>query len=302
MLQRLKRIARRVVYGRRAPVNDTQELTEPTGPQSDALEFMNSQRIAKNAESLIKRQVTKLDFNSSYLVIEGSAWFEKYPEKDAERIIKSLILINDQAEEIEIPLVNTTVERPGFPASGYHGDVNFSTISDGKPLIPGTYEIKLQLQQYLGNGWLIRRTSIGQIVDTHQDLNYTTKMTSYSAKSNKSYSLIFRYSLASQALKVTSYKLSDVNPLENEFTEDVGLDSAAMRAIKRRALKLWYRWYCLQPIHKKQISFVSDSRVTISGNFEFIYQELKRRNTDFKISFYLKPSIKTKNPGKRFER
>ncbi|KLD57173.1 hypothetical protein WP50_35755 [Lactiplantibacillus plantarum] len=111
---------------------------------------MNSQRIAKNAESLIKRQVTKLDFNSSYLVIEGSAWFEKYPEKDAERIIKSLILINDQAEEIEIPLVNTTVERPGFPASGYHGDVNFSTISDGKPLIPGTYEIKLQLQQYLG--------------------------------------------------------------------------------------------------------------------------------------------------------
>ena len=83
MLQRLKRIARRVVYGRRAPVSDTQELTEPTGPQSDALEFMNSQRIAKNAESLIKRQVTKLDFNSSYLVIEGSAWFEKYPEKDA---------------------------------------------------------------------------------------------------------------------------------------------------------------------------------------------------------------------------
>ena len=29
MLQRLKRIARRVVYGRRAPVSDTQELTEP---------------------------------------------------------------------------------------------------------------------------------------------------------------------------------------------------------------------------------------------------------------------------------
>lgn len=299
MLQRLKRIARRVVYGRRGPVQpQEQPTTESTELSRDALEFMNSQRIAKDAESLIKRQVTKLDFNSSFLVIEGAAWFEKYPEKDAERIVKSLILINDQGDEIAVPLVNTTVDRPDFPASGYHGEINFSTISDGKPLVPGTYEMKLQLEQYLGNGWLIRRTTIGQIVDIHQDLNYTTKMTSYSAKSNKSYSLIFRYSLASQALKVTSYKLSDVNPLENEFDDTVGLESAAMRAIKRRALKAWYRWYSLQPIHKKQISFVSDSRVTISGNFEFIYQELKRRNTDFKISFYLKPSIKTKKTWK----
>jgi len=298
MLQRLKRVARRIVYGRRVTPNAEQQDLVTDSSTNNALDFLNSPRIDHDAESLIKRKVTKLEFNSSYLAIEGAAWFEKYPEKDAERIVKSLVLISDSGAEIEIPLVNQKIDSQKYPVSGYRGDVNFSTISEGKPLVPGTYEIQLQLKQYLDKGWLIRRTTIGQIVGADQNLNYTTKMTSYSAKSNKSYSLTFRYSLASQALNVTSYKLSDVNPLENEFTDNTGLDSAMMRALKRRVLKLWYRWYCLQPVHKKQISFVSDSRVTISGNFEFIYQELKRRDTDFKISFYLKPSIKAKKSWK----
>lgn len=292
MLQRAKRFARRVLNHRRRRLQAKNAALEPE--QVTEPDFLNEPRIDKNAESLIKRQVTNLEFNSSYLVIEGAAFFEKYPEKDAERIIKSLILVSDQGIEIEVPLVNKTVKNDKFPQSGYVGHINFSTISAGKPLVPGTYQIKLQLKQYLGRGWLIRRTTIGQIAGTNQDLNYTTKMNSYSAKSNKSYSLIFRYSLASQALNVTSYKLSEINPLENQLDNNEDLDSKTMRALKRRALKLWYRWYSFRPIRQKQISFVSDSRVTISGNFEFIYQELKRRNTDFKISFYLKSSIKAK--------
>ena len=296
MLQRLKRVARRILYGQ--PRNNPADATVFDEETESSLKYLNEPRLDTEAESLIKRQVNHLEFNSSYLVIDGQAYFENYPEKDPERIIKSLILVSDQQGEIEIPLVNQDSPIAEFPAAGYRGAINFSTINDGKPLIPGTYEIKLQLKQYLTKGWLIRRTTIGQIANATRDLNYTTKMTSYSAKSNKSYSLIFRYNLAAQALNVTSYQLSQINPLDNEFSSDEGMDTAAMRAIKRRALKLWYHWYCLQPIRKKQISFVSDSRVSISGNFEFIYQELKRRNTDFKISFYLKPSIKAKKSWK----
>ncbi|MFC6201773.1 CDP-glycerol glycerophosphotransferase family protein [Lactiplantibacillus nangangensis] len=296
MLQRLKRVARRILYGQ--PRNNPADATVFDEETESSLKYLNEPRLDTEAESLIKRQVNHLEFNSSYLVIDGQAYFENYPEKDPERIIKSLILVSDQQGEIEIPLVNQASPIAKFPAAGYRGTINFSTISDGKPLIPGTYEVKLQLKQYLTKGWLIRRTTIGQIANATGDLNYTTKMTSYSAKSNKSYSLIFRYNLAAQALNVTSYQLSQINPLDNEFSSDEGMDTAAMRAIKRRALKLWYHWYCLQPIRKKQISFVSDSRVSISGNFEFIYQELKRRNTDFKISFYLKPSIKAKKSWK----
>ncbi|ETY74377.1 CDP-glycerol glycerophosphotransferase family protein [Lactiplantibacillus fabifermentans] len=300
MLQRIKRVARRIVYGRQQPTHTVTPVAgvTPDDENMSSLKYLNEPRLDNEAESLIKRQVKSLEFNSSYLTIEGQAYFEKYPEADSERIIKSLILVGDQGEEFEVPLVNTAIKNEKFPEAGYRGAVNFSTLSAGKPLIPGTYQVKLQLKQYLEKGWLIRRTTVGKIMDADQDLNYTTKMTSYSAKSNKSYSLIFRYSLAAQDLKVTSYKLSEINPLENEFSDDTGLDTAAMRALKRRALKVWYHWYCLSPIKKKQISFVSDSRVTISGNFEFIYQELKRRHTDFKISFYLKPSIKTKKTWK----
>ncbi|MDQ7937383.1 CDP-glycerol glycerophosphotransferase family protein [Lactiplantibacillus sp. WILCCON 0030] len=293
MLQRMKRLARRLLYGRPRTNQPTTE-TFADEQSAETPTYLNEPRQATEAESLIKRQVTRLEFNSSFLVIEGQAYFESYPEKDAERLIKSLILVSDQQDEIEIPLVNQASNDEKYPAAGYRGALNFSIISAGKPLTPGTYEIKLQLKQYLTKGWLIRRTSLGQIANTSQDLNYTTKMMSYTAKRNKSYSLIFRYNLAAQALKVTSYQLSEIDPSVNDFSNNNEVDTAALRAIKRRALKLWYRWYCLHPIRKKQISFVSDSRVSVSGNFEFIYQELKKRQTDFKISFYLKPSIKAK--------
>lgn len=293
MLQRLKRIARRVLKGRQPVVKQTEpEIAED--PNHVRIAYLNEPRIDSTAESLIKRQVTRLDFNRSYLVIEGEAYFESYPEKDPERLVKSLILVSENTDEIEIPLVNQTSEQPQFPMAGYRGTVNFSTINDGKPLSPGAYEVKLQLKQYLTKGWLIRRTTLGQVAETTKDLTYTTKMTSYSAKRNKTYSLIFRYNLAAQALTVTSTQLSDLNPLENGTTSGAATETRALRGIKRRALKLWYRWYCLQPVRKKQIAFVSDSRSSVSGNFEFIADELRRRKTAFNCSFYLKPSIKAK--------
>lgn len=292
MLQRIKRFIRRLLIERQPARVQPVSLDDATVDARD--KYLNEPRLDQNAESLIKRKVTRLAFNRSYLEIAGEAYFESYPEKDPERLIKSLILVGDQREEIEIPLVNQACDDLKYPMAGYRGAINFSTISAGKPLIPGTYDIKLQLKQYLTNGWLIRRTTIGQVAETTKDLTYTTKMTSYSAKRNKTYSLIFRYNLAAQALRVTAHQLSDLNPLENSFTSGETLESRAMRGIKRRALKIWYHWYCLQPVRQKQISFVSDSRASISGNFEFIATELKRRNTDFKLSFYLKPSIKAK--------
>lgn len=292
MLQRIKRLIRRLLIGRQPARVQPVSLDDATVDARD--KYLNEPRLDQNAESLIKRKVTRLAFNRSYLEIAGEAYFESYPEKDPERLIKSLILVGDQREEIEIPLVNQACDDLKYPMAGYRGAINFSTISAGKPLIPGTYDIKLQLKQYLTNGWLIRRTTLGQVAETTKDLTYTTKMTSYSAKRNKTYSLIFRYNLAAQALRVTAHQLSDLNPLENSFTSGETLESRAMRGIKRRALKIWYHWYCLQPVRQKQISFVSDSRASISGNFEFIAAELKRRNTDFKLSFYLKPSIKAK--------
>ena len=87
MIQRLKRIARRIVYGRNQPqYTRNSELVEDAQTTKEDVDFLNTLRIEKDAESLIKRQVTKLEFNSSYLVIEGMAWFEKF-------VVKTLIFL-----------------------------------------------------------------------------------------------------------------------------------------------------------------------------------------------------------------
>ncbi|KRN82268.1 teichoic acid biosynthesis protein [Pediococcus ethanolidurans] len=248
----------------------------------------------ENIDSLIKRRVNSIDFNGAYFTISGIAYFEKFPEKDEEKIVKSLILAKDGVDDIEIPLVNQTSEDPRFPMAGYTGTANFSVINKGKPLEPGQYEIKIQLKQYLSDGWLIERTSVGKILDCAHDLSYITNMTSYSAKKNTQYRLIFKYNFAANSLEVGSNILSEINPLENELDTEFVLESPVMRSLKRRVLKMAYNWYHLLPVDRHKISFVSDSRTSISGNFEFIYQELLKRKTNFKISFYLKPSIKAK--------
>ncbi|WP_412990453.1 CDP-glycerol glycerophosphotransferase family protein [Pediococcus siamensis] len=285
MLRRIKNKVRRVL--RPAPQNpELQDKVEPA---------YTSPRIVENVDSLIKRRVKAIDFNGAYFTISGIAYFEKFPENDEEKIIKSLILSKEGSPEIEIPLVNRkSNENAQFPMAGYSGSVNFAVINNGKPLVPGQYEIRIQLKQYLSDGWLIQRTSIGKIQDCDHDLSYITKMTSYSARKNSQYRLIFKYNFAANSLAVSSNILSEINPLTNELDSEFILESPFMRSVKRRVLKLAYRWYSLLPVNPRKISFVSDSRTSISGNFEFIYKELLRRHTNFKISFYLKPSIKAK--------
>ncbi|MDV7718987.1 CDP-glycerol--poly(glycerophosphate) glycerophosphotransferase [Pediococcus ethanolidurans] len=284
LLRRIRNKLHRILHP--TPANTvTPEETQPT---------YHSPRLVENIDSLIKRRVNSIDFNGAYFTISGIAYFEKFPEKDEEKIVKSLILAKDGVDDIEIPLVNQTSEDPRFPMAGYTGTANFSVINKGKPLEPGQYEIKIQLKQYLSDGWLIERTSVGKILDCAHDLSYITNMTSYSAKKNTQYRLIFKYNFAANSLEAGSNILSEINPLENELDTEFVLESPVMRTLKRRVLKLAYNWYHLLPVDRHKISFVSDSRTSISGNFEFIYQELLKRKTNFKISFYLKPSIKAK--------
>ncbi|AEV96048.1 CDP-glycerol glycerophosphotransferase family protein [Pediococcus claussenii] len=298
MLQGLRRTARRVRNAFRR--KNRPQKTAVVGENNKEIivdpiqQVISTPHLAMDVDSLIKRQVTNIDFNNSYFSIEGMAWFESFPEKDPEKIVKSLVLINEDGRETVIALNNSKVDLPGYPQAGYYGSINFSKINNGGPLDPGRYEIRLRMRQYLSQGWLIRQTSLGQIKNTHKNLNYTTKMTSYSAQSNKTYSLIFEYNLAEQSMHVSSHKLSDINPLENEFTSDYELDSAVGRRLKRTALHWWYRWYSLRPIKSNKVSFVSDSRTSISGNFEFIYEDMQKEAPELQASFYLKPNIKAK--------
>ncbi|KZU84597.1 putative polyribitolphosphotransferase [Lactiplantibacillus plantarum] len=72
MIQRLKRIARRIVYGRNQPqYTRNRELVEDAQTTKEDVDFLNTLRIEKDAESLIKRQVTKNVFRIFSRVFAG---------------------------------------------------------------------------------------------------------------------------------------------------------------------------------------------------------------------------------------
>jgi len=59
-----------------------------------------------------------------------------------------------------------------------------------------------------------------------------------------------------------------------------------------KVFRFLYRVFCLLPLKKNKILFASFSRDELSGNFKFVYDELKKRNLDFSYHFVLKRSIK----------
>lgn len=293
----VRRVARKVLRPFRKPQGQ-QTYISNTGDEENEVNTLNQLKMISDQDSLIKRNVLELDFNQSYLTIIGDIYFEDFPENDEEKIAKYLVLIDDDENELMVPLENhlawDETIRKHTKFAGYAGKVDFSSIVDEKPLEPGKYRVRLELRQYLGNGWLIRRTTLGKIKNVTKNIDYTTKMSSFSARSNKTYSLLFQYNNAARSLTITSRMLSDVDPLENDITPDYEMDSKAMRSLKRQVFKFAYRFYKLLPIKQNRITFASDSRTNISGNFEFIYEEIKRRGEKFDCRFYLKPSIKAK--------
>ena len=118
-------------------------------------------------------------------------------------------------------------------------------------------------------------------------------MYSFSARSNKKFSLTIVHHFAGSFITILSKKLSDIDPLEYS-TEEIIVDGPLSRVFKRYLFSFFYKYYHLKPVNKKKISFLSDSRIDISGNFEYIYRKLLEKNLDVDIRFYLKSSIKEK--------
>ncbi|MBT2698214.1 CDP-glycerol glycerophosphotransferase family protein [Bacillus sp. ISL-40] len=84
------------------------------------------------------------------------------------------------------------------------------------------------------------------------------------------------------------------NKMENQG-ESIGNSqqySLVYRFFRKVIFRLLYLLFCTFPLHKKKILFASDSRSDLSGNFEFVYQELKRKNLDYQYHFILKESTR----------
>lgn len=65
------------------------------------------------------------------------------------------------------------------------------------------------------------------------------------------------------------------------------------RRFKKEVFQTLYKMFSLLPINKNRISILSDSRKTMSDNFQFVYDELQRKK-NYSYYFLLKPSVKTR--------
>ena len=153
----------------------------------------------------------------------------------------------------------------------------------------------IEVTQFLpdAGGWITKRDTVGKVNNAKNDIIVSTKMYSFSARSNKKFSLTVVHHFAGSYITILSKKLSDIDPLEYS-SEEIVVDGLFSRAIKRYLFNLFYKYYHLYPVNKRKISFLSDSRIDISGNFEYIYRKLLEKNLNFDIRFYLKSSIKEK--------
>lgn len=246
---------------------------------------------------VIRNYVDFIYFNASTMEISGYAEIknsETMVSQDA--VEKTLILVNkeDGSVAYETPLrqyesINSKGEI-GF--DGYNGKVNFSKINKGNPLQPGDYELKLKITQFIEDTWIEIDSSIGNMNNQEKDYVVSTNMYSFSAKSNKKFSLTAVLGADSGSFEIKSKLLSDINPLEFDVDEDLVMDLPAVRKAKNALFNRLYKIFKYLPVNKKKVSFVSDSRIDISGNFEYIYKKMVESPRKFQIGFYLKSSIK----------
>src|SRR5699024_5784581 len=73
-----------------------------------------------------------------------------------------------------------------------------------------------------------------------------------------------------------------------------GKENKYVKSFKRRFFKLLYIFFCLLPINKRKITFASDSRSELNGNFYFVYEELYRRQLNLDIKFLFNERINNK--------
>lgn len=261
--------------------------------EEETVEFLDN---FNETEFLVHREIISLYFNSATMEIKGIANIVGGIATQ-DNCYKTLGLIDengDVAYEIPVKMIHIPQENDTNPESlnGYQCTVNFGKLNNNKPIKPGKYDVRIKIRQFHENKWVNSISNLGAINSKDGDFILSTTMFSFSAKSNKKYSLTAELGEESQNLVITSKLLSDINPLEYDLEEDIEMDLPAIRKTKNATFVKLYKLFSFLPVKKKKVSFISDSRIDISGNFEFIYNKMLERKSDFDISFYLKSSIK----------
>lgn len=271
--------------------------------------------------------IESINFERNKLAIQGYAYFLDHLEPNEYKIKQYLVVqenIENKADTIEpvrirletlpsdndksVPGLKLTPEATEktaeeqadiFKNVRYEVEVDLSTLNHEGPLENGEYKLYMEVHQFIDGNWTHQTGPIGPVVDTEQDTVFVSKVRKYAAKSVTTYSLGLHQNANHSDFVIKSKKLGKVNPASLIVDDEAKKPTESKRKLK---MKTWifhtaYKFFTkVSPIKSKNVAFISDSRIELSGNFEYIYEEMLARDSDFKTSFYFK---KTNNEPKK---
>ncbi|QXJ49166.1 CDP-glycerol glycerophosphotransferase family protein [Bacillus altitudinis] len=265
--------------------------------------FKKTENVVEN-QIIPKRKITRFSWNGSILDIAGYIYIEGLPLQNEDNVRKKILLVNNGDLFQSISLKDCPVEailneeKDSIPNSykwaGFHQQINFAKINDDKPLPQGEFKVYIELEVMNGSNVKYREIhTVGNIKGFLKNDVYATKMEFHSAKKMMKFNLIVTYDEEEKTVNLSSNKLQEIDPSLLELNTGKNANRLT-RKINRTIFKLLYVLFCLFPINKRKITFASDSRTDLSGNFEFVYEELLNREQTFEFKFFLKESIRDK--------
>lgn len=281
---------------------DVQIIDEKSDEKIFSL-FKKTENVVEN-QIIPKRKITRFSWNGSILDIAGYIYIEGLPLQNEDNVRKKILLVNNGDLFQSISLKDCPIETvlneeknsisDSYKWAGFHQQINFAKINDDKPLPQGEFKVYIELEVMNGSNVKYREIhTLGNIKEFLKNDVYAAKMEFHSAKKMMKFNLIVTYDEEEKTVNLSSNKLQEIDPSLLEL--DTGKNANRLtRKFNRTIFKFLYILFCLFPINKRKITFASDSRTDLSGNFEFVYDELLNREQTFEFKFFLKESIRDK--------
>ncbi|WP_024614077.1 CDP-glycerol glycerophosphotransferase family protein [Clostridium sp. Ade.TY] len=250
-------------------------------------------RVLSSIESI------ELNTTNDELYIRGFA-FIKGVKIDKNYKIKKSIYIYNENEKFVIPIKNEfraditykyMDDYTNYDYSGFEGIIDLSNIAYRKSLDVGVWKFGI----YLNTG----------DKEVKSDLNYTGDINKIKKVVPKEIFIYNKKAIKKQCLKFEEgYLFIDIfyeyinykAYIKNILTKNPLIYNCKLAVLNKKRkfgnliLKRMYKIFKFKKIIRNRVVFLSDSRTDFSGNFEFIYKELKERG-EYDIKSILKPSI-----------
>ncbi|MEQ2465175.1 MULTISPECIES: CDP-glycerol glycerophosphotransferase family protein, partial [Bacillaceae] len=270
---------------------------------SESLPVLN-EIAGKIEEHIPRRKITQLNWNGPIMEIEGYFFLENIPMTNEDLVKKRLILLSTSGLKVSIPLQDVLVKDiktkdsidSKYSWAGFRSKVNFATItSHNRPLPEEDYRLFLELDVHvLGDKVYKKSFPLGNIEHFLDNGFHSAKMEYFTAKKEMKYNLLATYDLPLKTLKITSSKLKDLDPSVMGLDAELKQRGIVYRIVYKCCFSLTYKFCKLLPLQTRKIIFASDSRSEMSGNFQFVYDELLRRNLNYDYHLLLKKGVDEK--------